>query len=117
MKQTIKSYSTTFLFILLSTFIFSLSLTILKQNDLMNLKSSNVITNILSLLIFFIAAVILGIKQKNKGLLNGLIFALLYVCICLISGFSFNSTGMIFKFIGKITLIILGTIMGVNLKK
>ena len=117
MKSTIKSYSFTLIFILLSTFIFSLLLTILKQNDLISLNVSNILTNILSLSLFFIGAVILGMKQKSKGLINGLIFTVLYICMCLIGGISFNSVSSIIKFISKILLIMLGTIIGVNLKK
>lgn len=117
MKTTLKSYSFTLIFILLSTFIFSLLLTILKQNDLININTSNILTNILSLSLFFISSIILGIKQKNKGLLNGIIFALLYICVYLISGMTFNKISVVIKFITKISLIILGTIIGVNLKK
>ena len=117
MKTTIKSYSITLIFILLSTFIFSLFLSILKQNDLISINVSNVITNVLSLSLFFIATVILGIKQKSKGLINGLMLAILYVCMCLIGGISFNSVSVTIKFISKILLILLGTIIGLNLKK
>lgn len=117
MKTTMKSYSFTFIFILLSTFIFSLILSILKQNDLISINTSNIITTILSLSLFFVAALILGMKQKNKGLLNGLMLAILYVCMCLISGITFTSISVIFKFILKILLIMLGTIIGVNLQK
>lgn len=117
MKTTLKSYSFTLIFILLTTFIFSLILTILKQNDLINITTSNIITNILSLSLFFLAALILGMKQKSKGLINGLILSILYVSISLISGIKFSSISVIIKFIGKILLIMLGTIIGVNLKK
>lgn len=114
MKTTIKSYSISLLFILLSTFIFSLILTILKQNDLLSYKTSNITTTIISLSIFFIGGLLLGIKQKNKGLINGLTFALIYVCISLILGFNPHE---ITKFISRILLIVIGTIIGVNLKK
>ena len=117
MKTTLKSYSFTLIFILLTTFIFSLVLTILKQNDLISLNVSNIVTNILSLSLFFIGALLLGTKQKSKGLINGLILALLYICICLISGITFDSVGVVIKFIAKILLIMLGAIVGVNLKK
>lgn len=116
MKTSIKSYSLTLIFLLLSTFIFSLVLTILKQNDLISLNSSKIITNILSLSLFFIGGLILGLKQKNKGLLNGIILAIMYVSICLIMNISFKGIAVV-KFISKILLIILGTIIGVNLKK
>lgn len=117
MKTTIKSYSFTLIFILLSTFIFSLILSILKQNDLISINTSNIITTILSISLFFVAALILGMKQKSKGLINGFILALLYVCMCLISGITFTSISAIIKFIVKILLIMLGTIIGVNLQK
>lgn len=117
MKNTIKSYSFTLIFIILSTFIFSLILTILKQNELISYNTSKIIINVLSLSLFFIAAVILGMKQKSKGLINGIMLATLYICMCLITGISFNNALVILKFIGKILLILFGTIIGVNLKK
>lgn len=117
MKSTLKSYSISLIFILFSTFIFSLLLTILKQNDLINLNTSNIISNILSLLLFFIAAVILGMKIKKKGLINGIILSIIYIAISLIIGFNFKNIYSTLKFISKILLIILGTIIGVNLKK
>lgn len=117
MKNTIKSYSFVLLFILLSTFIFSLILTILKQNNLLNYSSSNIVTNILSLSLYFIGSLILGLKQKNKGLINGIMLSIIFVCISLILGISFASIIDIIKFISKILLIMLGTIIGVNLKR
>ena len=117
MKLTLKSYSFSIIFLFLSTFIFSLLLTILKQNDLISVNTSNILTNILSLSLFFIASVILGMKVKSKGLVNGIIYAILYVCINLIMGISFPNVMSIIKFISKIALIILWTIIGVNIKK
>lgn len=117
MKTTIKSYTLSLIFILLSTFIFSLILTILKQNDYISLTISNVTSTILSLLLFFVGAVILGLKIKKKGLLNGFILSIIYVSINLIIGFNFTNTISIIKFISKIILIILGSIIGVNLRK
>lgn len=112
MKSTIKSYSLSIIFILLSTFIFSLILTILQQNKLLSYNTEDIITNILSLTIFFISGLLLGLKQKSKGLVNGTILALIYLCINLIIGFNFN-----LKFVLRILFIIIGTIIGVNLKK
>lgn len=117
MKTTLKSYSFAFVFILLSTFIFSLLLTILKQNDLISVNASNIITNILSLSLFFIASVILGMKVKSKGLLNGFVYSIIYVCVNLIMGLSFPNIISVIRFVSKILLIIFGTIIGVNIKK
>lgn len=117
MKTTLKSYTLSLIFILFSTFIFSLILTILKRNDLINLTTSNVTSSILSLLLFFIGAIILGVKIKKKGLINGIILSIIYISINLIIGFNFSNFIYIVKFIGKIILIILGTIIGVNLRK
>lgn len=117
MKKTIKAYGLSSIFILLSTFIFSLLLTILIQNELISYNASKIITNILSLSLFFIGAVILGVKQKSKGLINGIMLSILYTCLCLIMGLKFNNILSTIKYIGKILLIIFGTIIGVNLKK
>ena len=117
MKTTIKSYIISLLFIFLSTFIFSLVLTILKQNDLISITTSNITSSILSLLLFFIGAIILGIKIKKKGLINGLILSILYISTSLIVVIHLTNLTSIIKFISKIILIILGTIIGVNLSK
>ena len=117
MKTTIKSYTISLLFILLSTLIFSLVLTILNQNNLLSVTTSNITSTILSLSLFFIASVILGFKMKKKGLLNGIILSLIYISINLIIGFNFINYISIIKFISKIFLIILGVIIGVNLNK
>ena len=117
MKSIIKSYSISIIFVLLSTFIFSLILTILKQTNVLSYNASNIITNILSLSLFFIASLILGLKIKRKGLVNGIILSILFICVNLIIGFNLTNIKEIIKFIAKILLIILGTIIGVNLKR
>ena len=117
MKKTIKSYSITLIFILLSTLIASLLLATLKQTNALSYSAAKVTTNILSLTLFFISALILGIKQKSKGLINGLFLSLLYISISLVVGVPLNNFKEMMRFISKILLIILGTIIGVNLKK
>ena len=117
MKTTLKSYTVSLLFILFSTFIFSLILTILKQNNIINLTVSNITSNILSLLLFFVGALILGLKIKKKGLINGIILSIIYVSLNLIIGFNLDNIVLITKFISKILLIVTGTIIGVNLQK
>lgn len=116
MKTTLKSYTTSLIFILFSTFIFSLILTILKQNDLISVNTGNIISNILSLSLFFIGSLILGLKVKRKGLVNGILLSIIYICINLIIGLNLKSFTQVIKFISKILLIILGTIIGVNFK-
>lgn len=117
MKTTIKSYVSSLLFILFSTFIFSFILALLQQNNLMSFTTANIITNILSILLFFIASIILGMKTKKKGLINGIILSLIYISLNLIIGFNFTNYIFVVKFISKIFVIILGTIIGVNLNK
>ena len=117
MKTTLKSYAVSLIFIFISTFIFSLILTVLKQNNLISLTASNVTSGVLSLVLFFIAALLLGLKTKKKGLINGIILSIIYISINLIIGFDFTNIVSIIKFISKILLIILGTIIGVNLRK
>ena len=117
MKTTLKAYSLSLLFIFTSTFIFSLILTILKQNNLISITISNITSMILSLSLFFTAAIILGLKTKKKGLINGTILSLIYISLSLITGLTFNNYIATLKFIFKILLIIFGTIIGVNLSK
>lgn len=117
MKKTLKAYTYSLMFILFSTFIFSLILTVLKQKNIISLTSSNITSAILSLLLFFIGSLILGLKIKKKGLFNGMILSIIYVSINLIIGFDLTNIASIIKFVSKIILIIMGSILGVNLSK
>lgn len=117
MKKTIKSYSITLLFILLSTFLSAILLTTLKQTNAISYKTANITTNILSLSLFFISAIILGLKQKNKGLINGFFLSLIYISVSLIIGVPLNTFKEIMRFISKIILILCGVVIGVNIKK
>ena len=115
MKTTIKPYVSSLLFILFSTFICSFILAILNQNKLISITTTNILTNIMSILLFFIASIILGMKIKKKGLINGIILSLIYISLNLIIGFNFTNYISVIKFISKIFVIILGAIIGVNL--
>lgn len=117
MMKTIKSYAFSLFFLFVSTLFFSFILAFFSQNNLITITFNDVFSTILSVLLFFITAVILGKKIKRKGLINGIFLSLIYVSINLIIGFNFNSVYSILKFIGKIFLIIVGTIIGVNLSK
>ena len=117
MKKSIKSYSVTLTLLLLSTFVFSLILAALYNGGLITYKFGETTSYILSLIVFFISAIILGIKQKNKGLLNGIVLALIYVSVSLFIGMDFLKSFNVIKFISKIILILIGCILGVNLRR
>lgn len=117
MKKTLKSYLVSLAFIFLSSFIYSLILAFLKHKNLINGNALYITLLVLSLGSFFLGAMILGIKQESKGLLNGFIFLILYFCLYLISGSSLEGFRQILILISKGLLILIGTVFGVNLKK
>jgi len=114
MKSKITSYLFTFLFLLLTSSLLSIT-SILLEKIIKDEKTLQIIISIFSLIIFLIASVIFGVKIKSKGLINGVILALIYLIMVLIfkkTETTFLSTTLIGA---KMLTLIIGTMMGVNL--
>jgi putative membrane protein (TIGR04086 family) len=111
MNSIFKSYALSLLFIFISILINALVLTILNINNLISYKTSNIIIAISSNVIFFISSLLLGMKIKKKGLINGIILSLIYIFISSLIGL------YIYNAIIKSLLITIGSIIGVNIKK
>lgn len=115
MKSKIAPYLFTFLFLLLTASILSIT-TIILEIFVKNEKTLQIIISILSLILFLIASVIFGKKIKSKGLINGMLLSILYLFFVLIFNKETTSFLSITLIGAKMLTIIIGTMMGVNLE-
>lgn len=113
MKSKITSYLFTFLFLVLTASLISIT-TIILEKFIKDEKTLEIVISILSLLLFLIAAIIFGRKIKSKGLINGTILAIIYFfCVIGKNNGSFLSITLT---ISKMLTLVIGTMMGVNLE-
>lgn len=70
MRKTLFNYSITFLFIIISTLFFSLVLSILYYFNIINNNLYQILSNIISILIFLLGGLFLGLKSEKKGLIK-----------------------------------------------
>lgn len=66
MRKTLFNYSITFLFIIISTLVFSLVLSILYYFNIINNNLYQILSNIISILIFLLGGLFLGLKSEKK---------------------------------------------------
>lgn len=116
-KTLVKFLAMSFILTLSMIFIISLLLqfTSLKEDKLI------IINNIIMIISIFIPSVILSLKIKEKGWLNGLLLGILYYIIFLLLNIIFVRESIIILFaIGKLLLSgfigSIGGIIGINLK-
>lgn len=115
MKQTLSNFSISFFISILLGIICSLVLAILKSNNAIDANISNICINVLSILVFFVFGFIFSIKQRKRGLLNGLILISIYLLIYFIFIQFSESTTPIYLTISRIAAIMFGSLFGVNL--
>lgn len=120
MRKTILNFSITTLFLLISTFIISLVLSLLHYYNVININFYNILTNILSILIFLGAGIFLGFKSETKGWLKGLILGIIYLIIAFLVHFAIIKDTLEFQsvlnILIKFIILPIGSIIGVNLK-
>ena len=120
MRKTFINYSITILFLLISTFVVSLILTSLVYFNVINNNLYLILSNIISIILFLLSGVFLGLKSEKKGLVKGLVFGILYLSIALIVKFTIikdtleiqSALNILLRFI----VLPIGSIIGVNLK-
>lgn len=86
-----------------------------------NIINSNVLKIIIFIITILISGIYLGLNYKKKGLINGIKLSLIYillssVLILILPNLEF-SLKIILYYLLIITLSIIGSIIGVNLKK
>lgn len=118
MKTKLINYSiclfTTFIIGLIATLIVSLLTSLQVIN---NETSKNIMVGI-SFFLSMLLGFLIGYKEKRRGLLNGLLLSIIYLSIFFVMK-TINANNMstnAFIIIGRISLLIFGCILGVNLK-
>ena len=115
MKQTLSNFSISLFISILLGIISSLVLAILKSNNAIDANMSNICINVLSIVVFFVFGFIFSIKQRKKGLLNGLILTCMYLLFYFIIIKFSETTTPTYLTISRIVAIMLGSLFGVNL--
>ena len=115
MKQTLSNFSISLFISILLGIISSLVLAILKSNNAIDANMSNICINVLSIVVFFVFGFIFSIKQRKKGLLNGLILTCMYLLVYFIIIQFSETTTPTYLTISRIVAIMLGSLFGVNL--
>ena len=117
MKNKLINFSITTLIIFILSLVFSFIITLLSSFSLINIKTNDILIIIISMILFFLFGLIFGIKEKKRGLLNGLILVLLYLGFM----FSFKLLNPTFTYssiyitLARCSLLILGSVIGVNI--
>lgn len=117
MKQKIINLSLTFVSMFILGVVLALSISTLTYFQIISVSLNDNLILIFSLLLFFLVGFIFGIKEKKKGLLNGLLLTIIY----LISIFTLKvisdsyQYSSIYIILTRSLLIIIGCIIGVNI--
>lgn len=115
MKKTLFNFSISLIITILLGIIISLILAILKNNNSLSSNAADICITSLSIVIFFILGFIFSLKQRKRGLLNGLILTILYLIVYFIINSFMEKTTPIYLTISRIVAIMLGSLFGVNL--
>ena len=119
MKNKLVNFSISTLIVFISGLVVTLVLSLLSNFNVINIRTNDLIMIIMSLVLFFLFGFIYGLKEKKRGLINGLFLSILYI------GFVFflkkiNPTfeySSIYITIARISLIVLGCVVGVNINR
>lgn len=119
MKRKLTNISLSFLSIIILGVVVSLIISLLSALQLISIKLNDNLLIGLSLGLFFLLGLLFGLLEKKKGLLNGLLISFIYLIV--IYSFSLVSKdyhiSSIYIVISRCLLIIIGSIIGVNIKK
>ena len=115
MKKTLFNFSISLIITILLGIIISLILDILKNNNSLSNNAADICITSLSIVIFFILGFIFSLKQRKRGLLNGLILIVLYLVVYFIINSFAEKTTPVYLTISRIVAIMLGSLFGVNL--
>ena len=100
--------------------ILNLVITIISYFDLLNLKGVNIIKSIILVITFLISGIYIGKISKSKAYLEGIKISLLFILISLLSILLFKldfSYKTLLNYLLIIIISILGSIIGINIKK
>jgi putative membrane protein (TIGR04086 family) len=120
MKKALFIYSIDGALIFISTIIGSIILTLLRISNKIDNQGYNITVLVVSNVIFLLGGLFLGLKVKQKGLLNGFIFATIYTIIALLFNFlaleKADLTDTI-EILIKDVILIFSSLIGVNISR
>lgn len=116
-KNSLKSLLTSFLAIIILTFV----ITIFNYINVFSLKVVNIFSYIIPFISFLIGGILLGIKSINKGWLEGIKLGSICILILFIFNFLVFNQGYtvnnLIYYLIVFTSSILGSMIGINIKK
>ena len=116
MKNKLINFSITTIVISILGVILTLIISLLSSLNIINNQINDIIMISLSLVLFFLYGFIFGLKEKKRGLINGLLIVVIY----LIFNYTFKliypqiSHSSWYIVLARCSLIVLGTLIGVN---
>ena len=119
MKRKFANISLSFISVIILGVILSLTISLLSSLQVISITVNDNLLLALSLVLFFIMGLIFGLVEKKKGLLNGLLLTCIYLIVIysiklINKNYEFSS---IYIVLTRSLLIIIGCIIGVNIKR
>lgn len=120
MHKTVLNFSITTLFLVVTSFLASLILTLLFYFNVINQSLFILLANIISVVIFLLSGVLLGFKSESKGLIKGIIFGSIYLIFTFLFHLALIKDTLtmqsVLNIVIKFLVIPVGSVIGVNLK-
>ena len=119
MKRKFANISLSFISVIILGVILSLTISLLSSLQVISITVNDNLLLALSLVLFFVMGLIFGLVEKKKGLLNGLLLTCIYLIVIysiklINKSYEFSS---IYIVLTRSLLIIIGCIIGVNIKR
>lgn len=119
MKRKFANISLSFISVIILGVILSLTISLLSSLQVISITLNDNLLLALSLVLFFVMGLIFGLVEKKKGLLNGLLLTCIYLIVIysiklINKNYEFSS---IYIVLTRSLLIIIGCIIGVNIKR
>lgn len=119
MKRKFANISLSFISVIILGVILSLTISLLSSLQVISITVNDNLLLALSLVLFFVMGLIFGLVEKKKGLLNGLLLTCIYLIVIysiklINKNYEFSS---IYIVLTRSLLIIIGCIIGVNIKR
>lgn len=117
MKNKLFNFSITTILVTILGMTLTVIVSLLTTFNLIPVNVNDIVMIALSMILFFLYGLIFGIKEKRRGLINGLLIVFLYLGFM----FTFKALNKNFEYsswyiiLAKCCLIILGSLIGVNI--
>lgn len=115
MKKILFNFSMSAFICILLGIIVSLILALLKTNHAISGNAIGICVTTLSILLFFLFGFIFSLKQKKRGLINGLALILFYLALYFIFASLDLTDTPVYLTVSRNAAILLGSLFGVNI--